>query len=122
MKKLMELCLAIFGFGQDFLATRQGTEAEFWQCSRGSALQAAKAWPGGRGWYYLAKRFFLRQIVPPVLIFGTSLTLLLAGFGGWVALKEQRDFEAQIEARKQAFERFSERIEKAKQGAAHGQK
>lgn len=122
MRNLVTLWLAIFGSSGDFLETRKGTEADFWQQARGSALQAARQWPRGLGWWYLAKRFFLRQVVPPMLIFGVTITLLLAAFGGWVATQPQRDIETQSEARKQAFERFSERIEKAKQGAANGQK
>jgi len=122
MRSLVTFWLAVFGKAEDFLATRQGGEAAFWQQARGSALRAARQWPQGLGWYFLAKRFLLRQVLPPVLIFGVTVTLLMAGFGGWMATKEQRDFKAQIESRKQAFERFSERIEKAKQGAANGQK
>lgn len=118
MKRLLRLWLAIFGSAGDFLATRKGQEADFWQQSRGSVLQAAKAWPQGLGWWYVAKRFLLRQVVPPVLNFGVTITLLLAAFGGWIATQENRDAEARAEARKQAFEQ----LEKVKQGANHGER
>ena len=123
MKKIMTFWLAAFGSGEDFLQTRQGAEATFWQQSRGSVWKAARQWPDGKGWWYLAKRFFLRQIVPPVLIFGVTVTLLFAGFGGWIASQENRDVKAQTEARKQALEAFEQRVEKAKEGGGnHGEK
>lgn len=122
MKKLMTLALACFGKPQDFMETRKGAEAAFWQQAKGSAWKAARQCPGGRGWWYLTKWFLLREVVPAVLIFGVAVTLLMAGFGGWVATKESRDAEAQSEARRQAFERLEQRVEKAKQqGASHGQ-
>lgn len=111
IKKIMVFFLAAFGTAEDFLETRQGGEAAFWQRSKGSVLQAARQWPGGMGWYYLGKRLLMRFLLPPVLIFVAAVTLLLAGFGGWVAVREQADAEAQSEAAsKQAFERLEQRV------------
>lgn len=110
MKSLMVFFLAVFGSGTDYLQTRQGAEAAFWQRSRGSILNAARQWPGGRGWWYLGKRIWLRLVLPPVLFFVAIVTLLLAAFGGWVALQEQAVAYRKAESSKQAFERLEQRV------------
>ncbi len=118
MKSLMVFLRAVFGGSEDFLSTRQGVEADFWQRSRGSVWTAARQWPGGLGWWFLAKRLWMRFLLPPLLIFCTVVTFLLAVFGGWVATQESRDAKAS----KQAFDALENRIERAKQGVANGQK
>lgn len=118
MKGWMAFFLAAFGSPEDFLETRQGGEADFWQRSRGSVWQAARQWPGGMGWWYVGKRLLMRGVLPPLLVFCVSVTLLLAGFGGWVATQESRD----TKVGKQAFDALENRIERAKQGVSRGEK
>lgn len=110
MKSLMVFFLAAFGGPEDFLETRRGAEADFWRRSRGSVLQAARQWPGGLGWYFVAKRLLMRFLLPPLLVFCVAVTLLLAAFGGWIAVKEEAEAVRQTEASRQVFERLEQRV------------